>query len=187
MTQTNPSWQLTGATQDAQSVTADWQPVKAGGIHGVRLLESRWVVKSNGRLAELFRADWFAGRIHVDQVFQVILNAHGISAWHVHGHTLDRLFIARGHARVVLYDARAESPSHGSVMELLLDEHRPQLVVVPPGVWHGVQSLDNAPATIVNMPDRAYNYESPDHWRLPPDTGEIPYSFKGVRTTGTAI
>ena len=123
----------------------------------------------------------------VDQVFQVILNAHGISAWHVHGHTIDRLFIASGHARVVLYDARLESPSHGRVMELLLDEHRPQLVVVPPGVWHGVQNLDNVPAMVVNMPDKAYNYERPDHWRLPQDTSEIPYTFKGVAKAGTAI
>lgn len=184
---TRPSWQLPGAKPDAQSVTADWMPVRSATIHDVRILEARWVVKSNGRLAELFRADWFEGHIHVDQVFQVILNGHGISAWHVHGQTVDRLFIARGHARVVLYDARVESPSHRRVMELLLSEHRPQLIVVPPGVWHGVQNLDNAPAVIVNMPDKAYVYDGPDHWRLPQDTTEIPYRFTAGGRAGTSI
>jgi dTDP-4-dehydrorhamnose 3,5-epimerase len=28
------------------------------------------------------------------------------------------------------------------------------------------------------MVDRAYTYEDPDHWRLPPDTREIPYRFR---------
>lgn len=176
---TRPSWQLAGASRDAQSVTADWMPVEPMAIRGVTVLESRWVIKSNGRLTELFRTNWFGERVHVDQVFHVILNGRGISAWHVHEHTTDRLFIASGHARLVLYDARAESPSHGRVQELLLDERRPQLVVVPPGVWHGVENLDRVPALIVNMPDRAYDYQTPDHWRLPPTTNEIPYRFGG--------
>jgi dTDP-4-dehydrorhamnose 3,5-epimerase len=155
-------------------------PVHELAIPDVTVLQSRWVIKSNGRLAEAFRTDWFGTRVHIDQVFHVILNGHGISAWHVHERTTDRLFIASGHVRVVLYDAREESPSHGRVLELLLGEHRPQLVVVPPGIWHGVENLDNASAVIVNMPDRAYDYESPDHWRLPATTDEIPYRFRGA-------
>jgi dTDP-4-dehydrorhamnose 3,5-epimerase len=174
---TTSSWQLRGATRDAQSVTADWNPVQPGTIHDVRVLESRWVIKSSGRLTELFRADWFEHHVQVGQVFQVVLNGGDISAWHVHGHTTDRLFVASGHARLALFDARADSPSHQRVMELLLDAHRPRLVIVPPGVWHGIQNLDNGPALILNMPDKAYDYESPDHWRLPSSTDVIPYTF----------
>ena len=182
-----PSWQLPGATLDARSVTADWMPVRTLSIHDVTVHEARWVVKANGRLAEAFRADWFAERVQVDQVFHVLLNGHGVSAWHVHAHTTDRLFIAQGHVRVVLYDTRADSPSFGQVLELLLSEYRPQLVVVPPGIWHGVENLDNVPALIVNMPDRAYDYDNPDHWRLPATTDEIPYSFRGAAVTGSTI
>lgn len=184
---TRPSWQLSGAARDEQSITADWTPLRSPAIHDVRILEARWVNKSNGRLAELFRADWFGEQAHVDQVFHVLLNGHGISAWHVHEHTIDRLFIATGHVRVVLFDARSDSPSHGRIVELLLSGYRPQLVVVPAGVWHGVQNLDRATAVIVNMPDKAYDYEKPDHWRLPQNTREIPYSFKGPPAAGTAI
>lgn len=60
-------------------------------------------------------------------------------------------------------------------------------MIVPAGVWHGVQNLDNTPAVIVNIPDRAYQYDRPDHWRLPPNTSEIPYSFKGPPAPGTAV
>jgi dTDP-4-dehydrorhamnose 3,5-epimerase len=185
-TMSKPSWQLAGASRDAQSVTADWMPARALAIRDVTVLESRWVIKSNGRLTELFRADWFGQRVQIDQVFHVLLNGHCISAWHVHEHTTDRLFVAGGHARVVLYDSRSESASYGRVLELLLSEHRPQLVVVPPGIWHGVENVDHVPALIVNMPDRAYDYEDPDHWRLPPTTSEIPYTFRGAAGAGAS-
>jgi dTDP-4-dehydrorhamnose 3,5-epimerase len=181
------SWQLPGATRDPQSVTSDWMPTKSPAIPDVAILESRWVNKSNGRLVELFRADWFREPVTVDQVFHVVLNGHRVSAWHVHERTTDRLFVAGGHARVVLYDTRSGSPGYGRIMEILLTAHRPQLVVVPPGIWHGVENVDDEPAIIVNMPDRAYVYEDPDHWRLPPDTNAIPYSFGGTAAAGTVI
>jgi len=33
------------------------------------------------------------------------------------------------------------------------------------------------PSILVNLVDAAYSYDDPDHWRLPPDTPEIPYSL----------
>jgi dTDP-4-dehydrorhamnose 3,5-epimerase len=51
------------------------------------------------------------------------------------------------------------------------------LVVVPPGVWHGVQNTGSVPGLLLNVVDRAYCYEEPDHWRLPADTANIPYRF----------
>ncbi len=41
-----------------------------------------------------------------------------------------------------------------------------------------VLSAVGVPAVIVNMPDRAYDYDNPDHWRLPPTTRQIPYTFQ---------
>jgi len=51
-------------------------------------------------------------------------------------------------------------------------------VVVPPGVWHGLIATGIVPALVLNLPDRAYAYEEPDHWRLPPDSPQIPYRFE---------
>lgn len=182
---TQDGWRLPGAARDGKSVTSDWLPVSRPTLEGVQVIESRWVIKSNGRLVELFRRDWL-GDAHVDQVFHVVLNGHGLSAWHAHERTLDRLFVASGHVRAVLFDPRTGSPTCGRVAEFLLDASRPQLLVVPPGIWHGVQNLDREPAILVNMPDRAYDYDQPDHWRLPATTAEIPYSFEAP-SHGTAI
>ena len=63
------------------------------------------------------------------------------------------------------------------VAEHRLSPQRPTLVIVPPGVFHGVKALGSQPAMLINMVDQAYAYEDPDHWRLPEDAREIPYRF----------
>jgi len=93
--------------------------------------------------------------------------------------------VSLGSITLALYDARAGSPTRHAVNELHLTIARPQLVVVPPGVWHGFLVTGTAQALVLNLPDRAYAYEDPDHWRLPPDTAEIPYRF--VRFSSEAL
>lgn len=174
----NDSWMLPGASPDTQSVTAHWEPASQRLADGVIVREVRHVPKANGWLTELYRRDWFGDdERDVDQIFQVVLLPGRVSAWHAHARTWDRLFVASGMARIVLFDARGESPTHGLATELKLGVLRPALVVVPPGVWHGVQALGPDPACIVNAVDRAYDYEHPDHWRLPADTPHVPYRF----------
>jgi dTDP-4-dehydrorhamnose 3,5-epimerase len=167
---------LPGAIKDKQSVTADWT-VLDDRIDGVELIEVRNVIANSGHTTEVVRRDWFGGALEIDQVFQVTLGPHGISAWHVHLDTTDRLFVNSGQVKIVLYDSRADSPTGGQVNEFRLGDRRPGLVIVPRGVWHGIQNLLGTESRVLNLVDVAYEYEDPDHWRLPADTAEIPYSF----------
>ena len=170
-------WMLPDAVQDAQTVSALWEPLGQTLIDGVRVHEVRHVPKASGRLTELYRRDWMTDAQGVDQVFQVELLAGRISAWHAHAQTLDRLFVTDGSVRIVLYDARQGSPTCGTVNQFLLGEHRPALVVIPPHIWHGVQNIGARPAHILNLVDRAYDYASPDHWRVPADSPHVPFTF----------
>lgn len=162
--------------KDGRSITADWMPVQEL-IDGVRLKEVKNVAKDNGYLTELFRRDWSLDDGVVDQAFQVTLFPGAISAWHTHGHTVDRLFVVRGQVKVVLYDDRPESPTRGRLNEFRLGDLRPALVVVPCGVWHGVQNIGDERGAVINLVDAAYQYDDPDHWRIPQDSPEIPYRF----------
>ena len=166
---------LDGCVQDRQSVTRDWQPMQAL-IDRVRVREVKNVAKDNGYLTEVWRAEWDA-EATVAQVFQALLEPQGISAWHVHQRATDRLFANYGLLKIVLFDARAGSPTERRINVFRCGTVRPMLIVVPPGVWHGVQNLGPTPALLLNLPDRAYDYELPDHWHLPPDTDRIPYAF----------
>jgi dTDP-4-dehydrorhamnose 3,5-epimerase len=176
-------WLLPGAKQDGPTVDADWCPVDQPCIAGVRIKEIRNVPTGYGWLSEVWRGDWALDELPVDQVFQSTLALGGVSAWHAHAETTDRIFVNHGMIRLVLYDARRDSPTFGLVQPVLSGMLRPRLIVVPPRVWHGVQNVHDRPSSLLNLVDRAYRYESPDHWRLPPDTPEIPYRFMARPTS----
>jgi dTDP-4-dehydrorhamnose 3,5-epimerase len=114
----------------------------------------------------------------VDQVFQSILEPGGISGWHAHAVTTDRLFVGAGRMRIVLYDSRKSSPTFGMLNEFRAGTARPALIVIPPQVWHAVENVSSVPALLINAVDQAYRYESPDHYRLPLETEQIPYRFR---------
>jgi dTDP-4-dehydrorhamnose 3,5-epimerase len=167
-------WMVPGE-QDRQTVDADWLPVDQPNIEGVAVKEIRPVAASSGYLTEIWRSEWGLDRLPVDQVFQRTLEPGGITGWHAHAVTTDRLFCSVGAVRVSLYDGRKSSASFGNLFHRIIGDKRPALIIVPPGVWHGVKVLGSSTALLLNLVDRAYGYESPDHWRLPPDTEHIPY------------
>lgn len=82
----------------------------------------------------------------------------------------------------MLYDGRENSPTRGVINEVHLGDARPALIVIPIGVWHGLQNLGACDARVLNFPTVAYNYKDPDHWRLPYDTSEIPYKWTSSDT-----
>jgi len=170
-------WMLPGAAKDTQTVSAQWAPLGQTLIDGVRVHEVRHVPKASGRLTEIYRRDWLTDAETVDQVFQVVMLPGRITAWHAHERTLDRLFVSEGSARIVLFDSRPDSPTRGVINQFLFGEHRPALVVIPPRVWHGVQNIGGTPVRIINMVDRAYDYASPDHWRVAADSPHVPFTF----------
>lgn len=176
-----PNGTFLGAAPDRQSVTDDWQSLQEL-IADVQVKEVKNVLKDNGYITEIWREDWPLGPAHVGQVFQALLEAGAISAWHVHRTATDRLFANHGQLKIVLYDARPDSATRGRVNVFRCGSARPTLIVVPGGVWHGVQNLGGAPALLLNLPDQPYRYDAPDHWRLPQDTDRIPYSFAAGAT-----
>jgi dTDP-4-dehydrorhamnose 3,5-epimerase len=165
------------AQRDSQSVTPDWRVVATKAIDGVEAREVKHVLADNGTVLELLRTEWLGDSTRVDQVMLRTIDPGSVSAWHVHRSTIDRLFCVAGRALVVLYDARQASPTHRELTEYRLGPQCPTLLIVPPGVFHGVKALGAEPAMLINMVNEAYSYAEPDHWRLPPDTTEIPYRF----------
>ncbi len=171
-------WLIDGAEKDEQSITARWTPTSLRLIDGVAIHEVANVPKNGGYLTEVLRGEWLGAQAHVDQVFQSVLEPGSISAWHAHGQTIDRLFVSYGMVRIALYDSRKESPTCGMINEFRFGTVRPALVIVPPRVWHGVHNVSGGISIVLNMVDRAYAYEDPDHWRIPPESPAVPFSFR---------
>lgn len=164
------------AKKDAQVISEDWHLLKET-IQGVHIKEVLHVPRDHGVITEVFRPEWDTTGMPVVHVYQSRLFAGAIGAWSCHARTVDRLFVAQGHLKAVLYDGREESPTYGMINEVLLGDARPAFVVIPIGVWHGLQNLGSGDALVLNLPTQAYDYQDPDHWRLPYDSDEIPYRW----------
>jgi len=130
-----------------------------------------------GSLIELLttRDEPIAPIVHV---YEVHAGPRSIRAWIYHKLQCDRLCFTTGRFRVVLYDARDGSPTAGRLNEIVVGRDNPVLITIAPLVVHGVQNLDDATNSFVNLPTRAYNHADPDKYRLAAGSPLIPYTFK---------
>lgn len=145
-------------------------------IDGVKIKKLRVIPDERGFLMEMLRSD--------DEIFekfgQVYVTAcypGVVKGWHYHRKQTDHFTVVKGMAKVVLYDGREGSPSHGEINEFFMGDMNQILLKIPPLVMHGFKAIGTEPAYIINCPTEVYNYEQPDEYRLPYDTTEIPYDW----------
>lgn len=162
--------------KDREHITPDGRLLREL-IAGSAVREGVNIVTANGLTTEIYRDDWGLDADRVRQAIHVALRPGALSAWHLHKRKTDHLFCVAGHLRVVLFDDREGSPTRGQVDVHHTHGARPQLLVIPPDVWHGVQNLGAEPACFVNYFDEAYDHADPDEYRLPHGTDAIPYTF----------
>lgn len=172
---------LRAATPDPPTVTPDGQRVRAL-ISGVVVRPAVTHVDDRGELCEIFDPRWGVHDAPLVYVYQSMVRPGMTKGWIVHQHQDDRIFVNLGCLKLVLYDARPGSPTHGQVDEIFLSERNRALLVIPRGVFHAVQNVGSVDAYFVNMPSRAYDHRHPDKLRLPPDSEQIPHSL--VRRSG---
>ena len=166
-----------GATKDGHHVTEEWTRLRADAIDGVKVHEIGNLVTRNGVMTEVFRSGWGVVDGPIEQMIYVTLRAAVISAWHMHARKTDHLMVVSGAIKAVLYDGREDSETNGRLEVHHLSPMRPTLLVIPPGVWHGLQNLDATPSAFVNFFDLSYDHEDPDDWRMDQDAEEIPCRF----------
>ncbi len=145
-------------------------------IDGVRVKQLRVIPDERGRLMEMLRRD---DEIFVDfgQTYLTTMYPGVTKAWHYHKLQHDHFVCVRGMIKLVLYDEREGSPTKGVVNEFFLGDHNPQLVQIPPNVWHGFKNIGETESLIVNVVTKPYDYRQPDEYRLDPHQNHIPYSW----------
>lgn len=145
-------------------------------IDGVVLKPLKVAADERGWLMEILRSD---DRIFnkFGQVYITTAYPGVVKGWHLHKIQTDNFTCIHGMMKVVLYDTRKDSPTFGNLMELFIGEKNPMLVSVPPFVYHGFKCIGAETAYFLSVPTEPYNYSTPDEYRLPPDTPEIPYDW----------
>ncbi|MCX7289240.1 MAG: dTDP-4-dehydrorhamnose 3,5-epimerase family protein [Rhodobacterales bacterium] len=145
-------------------------------IAGVEIRRLVQMSDGRGNLTVLM-SDRFGETYRTPHVYLVTAAARSIRAWVYHKHQSDRLALASGRIRVVLYDLRPDSPTHGVVNVIDAGDANKVLLTIPPLVVHAVQNLADEDSIFVNMPTRAYDPANPDKSRLPFDHPGIPHDF----------
>jgi dTDP-4-dehydrorhamnose 3,5-epimerase len=136
-------------------------------IDGLRFRPTRPVPHEDGTVAEVARAAWPEIDLPIVQVHITTTLPTRIRAWGLHQASTDRLFVVRGLVSIVVYDAREESPTYGSLNEFRVSERNPGLLVIPPNLFHGWKNIGVDEAFIINMPSSQYEHEGPDALDLP--------------------
>jgi dTDP-4-dehydrorhamnose 3,5-epimerase len=146
-------------------------------IDGVKIKKLKVIPDERGRLMEMFRADdeFFEkfGQVYVTTTYPGV-----VKAWHKHEKQADNMACVAGMVKLVLYDARQGSPTHGKIDQLCMGVHNPILIHIPAGIYHGWMCLSDGESIVVNAPTEMYDYKNPDEQRLDPHGGEIPYDWK---------
>ncbi len=145
-------------------------------ISGVKVKRLRVIPDERGRLMEILRSD--------DEIFEkfgqvYITTAYPgvVKGWHYHRIQSDNMAVVKGMMKIVLYDARKDSPTYGEVNEFFAGEHNPILIHIPPFVYHGFKCISEYEAIVVNIPTERYNYDEPDEYRIDPHNNDIPYDW----------
>jgi dTDP-4-dehydrorhamnose 3,5-epimerase len=129
-------------------------------------------------LCEISNPAWGVHPAPLVYVYQFTIRPGKVKGWHVHRLHDDRIFISRGEVRVVLYDSRVDSPTHGLVNEIFRTALDRDLMVIPAGVYHAHQNCGTEDALFISMPTRAYYHRDPDVYRLPVNNDVIPCHFR---------
>ncbi len=163
-------------TPDAQTVTPEGRPVQEL-LDGVRVRPATMQIDERGSVCEMYNPAWGFTDEPLVYVYETRIRPGWIKGWVLHLEQDDRLFFSIGHVKVVLYDARSDSPTFGRLNVHYFGEANRALLRIPAGVYHAVQNIGQQDVVFVNMPTRPYRHEQPDKYRLPLDTPEIPYTF----------
>ena len=146
-------------------------------ISGVTARALRKIPDERGYLMEMMRSDWEEyerfGQAYVTAVYPGV-----VKGWHYHRIQTDHFICMSGMAKVVLYDSRPDSPTHGVINEFFMGDQNPMLLKIPPLVMHGFKGISPEMTLIINLPTELFRYGEPDEYRLPWDTPEIPYDWE---------
>jgi dTDP-4-dehydrorhamnose 3,5-epimerase len=167
---------MTQGIQDRQTVTPEGVRIDSR-IAGVIVRPAVTHVDDRGELCEIFNPAWGVHDEPLVYAYQSMVRPHKVKGWIVHKLQDDRLFVSLGTFRFVLFDARDDSPTKGSINEIFLSERNRGLLIIPKGVYHAAQNVGDCDAYFVNLPTRPYDHAQPDKYRLPLDTDLIPYRF----------
>ena len=145
-------------------------------IEGVIVQPLMQIVDNRGSVLHMMRRDSKLFK-QFGEVYFSEIHSGKVKAWKRHKQQTQNLTVPVNNIRLVIYDNRPSSSTHGKIEEYELG--RPDhycLVHIPPMLWYGFQALGGETALIVNCADQPHDPN--DTESLSSDSNEIPYQWK---------
>jgi len=132
-------------------------------MHGVKIKTCK-IIKtkdhnggSNGNIIEIINIlePFLKKTPKIEQAYITTCDPGQHKGLHVHQKKEDRFCVIKGKAKIGLY-----TPGQLEFIELNDEKH--QVIIIPPGIGHGIKCLGNEPCWILNCPSKAYDENNTD-------------------------
>ncbi|MDX6677509.1 MAG: dTDP-4-dehydrorhamnose 3,5-epimerase [Solirubrobacteraceae bacterium] len=127
-----------------------------------------------GTVCELYDPRWGVDPSDLVFAYQFTIRPGMAKGWGVHREHEDRYAFLDGELELAFYDGREDSATAGEGSRLFLSQLHRKLLVIPRGVWHAERNVGGVDVRVVNFPTIQYDHVSPDKYRLPLHTDELP-------------
>ena len=143
-------------------------------IHDVLVTPLKQIPDERGKVMHMLKRTDAAFR-EFGEIYFSIVNPGAIKAWKKHLRMTLNLAVIQGAARLVIYDDRPSSKTHGKFQEIVLGPDNYNLVTVPPGLWTGFVGVSESPAMLANCASLPHDPHEVE--RKPANDAAIPYSW----------
>lgn len=143
-------------------------------IDGVKIVPLRQIVDERGKIMHMMKCT----DPHFEQFGEIYFSCSwpgAVKAWHIHTKMTVNNAVISGRAKLVLYDLREGSPTHGELQEIFLGEDNYVLVQIPPGIANGYKSYGDKMVILANCATIAH--EPDEMLRIPPFDSKVPYDW----------
>src|ERR1700760_4642695 len=116
-------------------------------IEGVQVIPLRRIPEERGTISHMLRCT----DPHFQQFGEIYFSSvypGAIKGWHLHEDRSLNYCCISGRIKLVIYDCREDSPTHGELMEIFLGPDNYSLVIIPPKVWNGFKGLSEPNAIV---------------------------------------
>src|SRR5579871_4469609 len=162
--------------RDVQTVTSAGERLETLPV-GTVVRDLTTHTDERGTVCELYDPRWGAHPDPLVFAYTFTIRPGAAKGWGIHRQHDDRYAFLAGELELVFYDARPDVETSGLEARLFLSELRRQLVTIPRGVWHAERNIGRTDVVVINFPTIQYDHTSPDKYRLPLDTDELPVSL----------
>lgn len=147
---------------------------KHGDINGVVIRPLRMIPDERGTIMHGVRSDNLLnqfGEVYFKKLYQDVVNG-----WHVHDKLILNYICISGMIKLVLYDARENSPTKGNLKEIFMGEDNYCLVHIPSGIANGSKGLGAPYSIICNVASEPHDPKI-KYKRIDPFSKEIDYDW----------